>query len=59
MNDISIKNRKLTLQTYVDNMWRDMAERYFNTHYELESMEYLPLIFLSKPMQEPYPLIIL
>lgn len=41
MSDISVKNKKLTLQTYVDNLWRDMAELYFNAQYELESMEYL------------------
>ncbi|WGE41849.1 hypothetical protein NYR64_08955 [Actinobacillus equuli subsp. haemolyticus] len=63
MSDISIKSNKLTLQTYVDNLWRDMAELYFNAQYELESMEYLTdyavSIFFGKRMPDPYQLIIL
>ncbi|PJG85623.1 type II toxin-antitoxin system HipA family toxin [Conservatibacter flavescens] len=41
MHDISIKKSVLTLQVYIDSVWRDMAELYFNKDYELETMEYL------------------
>lgn len=33
--------KKLTLQTYIETEWQDMAELHFNGDYKLESMQYL------------------